>query len=148
MSKLILFMHNGKAFCMTAEEIEAAYRYQEHYYRLEDAKSHLKKLVFGCDDGSDFDDPEDQQTKDDFAEEYGISYDQAVSENMLEEYLLRFGERFDCNQDENSQWEAVIKAALNDVRNGVMPTPEEDTTVPQQGEDTAASEGQQAKGIL
>ena len=113
---VVHFEHNGVKYAMTEQEIEAAYRYQEHQYRLEDAKRQLNTLVFGCDDGSDFDDPEDEQSKRYFAEDYGISYDQAVSEDMLEEYLRRFEARFDCDYDENSQWEAAIRAVLRDKK--------------------------------
>lgn len=109
---VVHFEHNGVKYAMTEQEIEAAYRYQERQYRLLDAKSHLNALVFGVDDGSDFNDPEDEQSKRDFAEDYGISYDEAVSEDMLAEYLRRFEDCFDCNYDENSQWEAAIKTVL------------------------------------
>lgn len=113
---VVNFEYDGVKYSMTEQEIEAAYRYQEHQYRLEDAKRQLNTLAFGCDDGSDFDDPEDEEAKRYFAEDYGISYEEAGSEDMLEEYLRRFENRFDCDIDENSQWEAAIRAVLRDKR--------------------------------
>lgn len=113
-SSVVNFEHNGVKYAMTEQEIEAAYRYQERQYRLQDAKSHLNILVFGVDDGSDFDDPEDEENQRYFSENYGISYEEATSEDMLKEYLRRFEDRFDCDHDENSQWEAAIRAVLMD----------------------------------
>lgn len=113
---VVNFEYDGVKYSMTEQEIEAAYRYQEHQYRLEDAKRQLNTLIFGCDDGSDFDDPEDEEAKRYFAEDYGISYEEAGSEDMLEEYLRRFENRFDCDYDENSQWEAAIRAVLRDKK--------------------------------
>lgn len=115
---VVNFEHNGVKYAMTEQEIEAAYRYQERQYRLQDAKSHLNILVFGVDDGSDFDEPEDDEAKRYFSEDYGISYEGAISEDMLKEYLRRFEDRFDCDYDENSQWEAAIKAVLMDRKEG------------------------------
>ena len=111
---VVNFEYDGVKYAMTEQEIEAAYRYRERQYRLQDAESHLNILVFGVDDGSDFDDPEDEEAKRYFSEDYGISYEEAMSEDMLNEYLRRFENRFDCNYDENSQWEAAIRAVLLD----------------------------------
>ena len=108
---MVNFEYNGVEYAMTKRQIEAAYRYRLHQYRLKDAQRYLNILVFG-DDGSDFNDPESEQAKLDFAERYGISYEDASSNDMLEEYVRRFEGRFDCNCDENSQWEAAILAVL------------------------------------
>lgn len=112
---MVHFEHNGVKYAMTEQEIEAAYRYQERQYRLKDAKRQVNIFVFGVDEGG-FDGPVSVQLKKDFTEEYGISYEEAVSEDMLEEYLRRFENRFDCNYDENSQWEAAIRAVLRDKK--------------------------------
>lgn len=109
---MVNFEYNGVQYAMTEQEIEAAYRYRLYQYRLEDAKRHLNTLVFGVDDGSSFDGPESEQAKSDFTERYSISYEEASSDDMLDEYVRRFESRFDCNCDENSQWEAAILAAL------------------------------------
>jgi len=113
---LIRFECDGVEYAMTKGEIEAAYRYRRHQHRLGDAKRQLNTLIFGCDDGSGFDDPEGKKIKEDFQQDYGISYDVAISLPMLEEYLRRFEGRFNCDYDENSQWEAAIRAALADGR--------------------------------
>lgn len=111
---VIRFEHNGVKYAMTEQEIEAAYRYQEHQYRLADARRQFNLFVFGDDDGVDFDDPKYEDTKFNFAVKYGITYTDASSDDMLEEYLRRYENRFDCNYDENSQWEAAICAVLAD----------------------------------
>lgn len=110
--KEVCFEYNGMRYTMTEQEIEAAYRYQERRYRLQDAKRHLDIIVFGLDDGDALDDPESKEAMAYFAKQYGISYEEASSDKMLEEYLRRFEGRFDCNYDENSQWEASILSAL------------------------------------
>lgn len=112
---LITFTHDGKQYTMTAEQIEAAYRYQQRQYRLEDAKRQLNTLIFGCDDGSDFDRPEEgEKEKEWFQSEYCITYAEAADDEMLEEFTRRFENRLDCNLDENGQWEAAVKAVLID----------------------------------
>lgn len=111
-SDVVNFEHNGVKYAMTEQEIEAAYRYRLHQYRLEDARRHLNIFVFGVDDGSAFDDPEYEEDRANFAVEYGITYSFAMSDEMLEEYVRRFEDSFDCNCDENRQWEAAILGAL------------------------------------
>lgn len=105
---------NGKVFALTEDEIEAAYRYQKHQYLLEDAERQLNTLVFGTDDGSTFDGPDDDQAKDDFVEEYGIGYDEACSKPMLEAYVAQYLDDQDCNisVDENTQWQNAIQTVL------------------------------------
>lgn len=111
---VVNFEYNGVKYAMTEQEIEAAYRYREHQYRLEDARRQFNTIVFGSDGESGLDDLEREQARTDFVERYGIGYEEASSDDMLEEYLRRFENRFDCNQDENSQWEAAIMAVLED----------------------------------
>lgn len=113
---LICFNHDGTEYAMTAKEIEAAYQYQQHQYRLEDAQRQLNALAFGDDDDGEFNDAADAQSKTCFEADYGITYEEAVSVPMLEEYLRRFNNRSDCDLDENNQWEAAIKAVLKDKR--------------------------------
>lgn len=114
MNDVINFEHNGVKYVMTEQEIEAAYRYREHQYRLEDARRQFNTIVFGSDGASGLDDLKSKQAKADFSVRYGIGCEEASSDDMLEEYLRRFENRFDCNQDENSQWEAAILAVLED----------------------------------
>lgn len=112
---LVHFEHNGVGYTMTHQEIEAAYRYQEHQYRLQDAKRQLNIIIFGYDDA----DPEDSEFNDDlrrFERQYNTSYEKATACDMLEEYLRRYESRFDCDQSENDQWEAAILAVLEDAK--------------------------------
>lgn len=113
--EVVHFEHDGVKYAMTEKEIEAAYRYREHQYRLEDAKRQLNIVIFGYDDA----DPEDPEFSDDlkrFEQQYSTSYEEAVAPDALEEYLRRYESRFDCNQSENDQWEAAIVAALEDTK--------------------------------
>jgi hypothetical protein len=38
-NKIVVTSWNGKSWEMTPEQIEAAYRYKEHQYRIEDAEN-------------------------------------------------------------------------------------------------------------
>lgn len=107
----ITFEHNGFTYTMSEDEIEAAYRYQEHRYRLDDARRHLNILIFECEDP----DPKCDVFKIDthvFEKKYGITYEAASSPEMLEKYVGVFEKRFSCNGDENSQWNMAIIDAI------------------------------------
>ena len=41
-NKIVVTSWNGKSWEMTPEQIEAAYRYKERQYRIEDAKNQLE----------------------------------------------------------------------------------------------------------
>lgn len=113
---VVHFEYNGVQYNMTEDEVEAAYRYQLRRYRLQDAQRQLDVLVYGSDGDIDTEDTESEQARACFAEQYGIGYEKASTDDMLEEYLRRFENRFDCNYDENSQWEAAIIAVLEDCK--------------------------------
>ena len=68
---------------------EAVYRAKEHKYRLEDALRHCNE----CFEEVYFED------------EDAYSFDEADLENLVKE----FEENMDCNLDENSVWNDVIK---------------------------------------
>ena len=68
---------------------EAVYRAKEHRYRLEDALRHCNE----CFEEVYFED------------EDAYSFDEADLENLVKE----FEENMDCNLDENSLWNDVIK---------------------------------------
>lgn len=74
---------------MTEDQIEAAYRYQEHQYLIEDAKNQLELNVDWIED------------------RYGYSYDEIIG--IAEELAKRFEESFDCSIPENETWNAVIE---------------------------------------
>ena len=67
---------------------EAVYRAKEHKYRLEDALSHC--------------------------EEYLDERNVLEAEGHLENIVIEFEHRFDCNLDENSIWNAVIRNYFQD----------------------------------
>ena len=76
---------------MTPEQIEAAYRYKEHQYRIEDAENQL-------DGNADW-----------IEEEYGYSHDEIM--DFADELAERFEDKFDCNVSENDDWVARIIVA-------------------------------------
>jgi len=45
--RTIAFEYNGSTYALTEDEIKAAYRYQERWYRLDDARRQLNILIFG-----------------------------------------------------------------------------------------------------
>lgn len=115
---VIRFSYNGKQYAMTADEIEAAYRYQKRQYRLQDAERQLKYLCFGeevDDDEIKSSDRRDEITDalDSFEHDYCISYSEA--RKHLDAFVLKFEIGQDCGVDENSQWENAIKGALKDL---------------------------------
>lgn len=74
---------------MTEDQIEAAYRYQEHQYLIEDAKNQLELNADWIED------------------RYGYSYNEIIG--VAEELGKRFEESCDCNIPENETWNAVIE---------------------------------------
>lgn len=81
------FTYNGKQFQLSAEEIEAAYRYQRKNYLRADADCHITELF---DHGMISLDHK----------ELCMEYIDAISE--------QFDNKYDCDIDENSQWETLI----------------------------------------
>lgn len=80
---------------MTEDQIEAAYRYQEHQYLIEDAKNQLELNADWIED------------------RYGYSYDEIIG--VAEELGKRFEESCDCNIPENETWNAVIEEYFGPV---------------------------------
>lgn len=114
----VCFSHNGKQYAMYPEEIEAAYRYQERQYRLQDAERQLMYLCFGEEVEDDEIESSNRRDKitdalDSFEDDYGISY--AEARQHLDAIVLKFEMGQDCGVDENSQWENAIKGALKDL---------------------------------
>lgn len=87
-NKIVVTSWNGKYWEMTPEQIEAAYRYKEHQYRIEDAENQL-------DGNADW-----------IEEEYGYSHDEIM--DFADELAERFEDKFDCNVSENDDWVARI----------------------------------------
>lgn len=105
--------YNGKTYSMSEEQIEAAYRYQLHQYRLADAERQFKNIVYGSDPDW-LDEKECKQAENRFLNEYGFPVSDGLS--MLEDFVRQFEDDFDCNTDENSMWENAITAVLDESR--------------------------------
>lgn len=109
----IKFTHLGVEYEMTAEEIEAAYRYQERQNRLLDAKRHYLLFVYGIDpDELEQLDLEYQEAN--FEEEYGFPVPEGYK--MLDAFVDRYEDLFDCNVAENDTWRNAIEQELADCK--------------------------------
>ena len=80
-NKIVVTSWNGKSWDMTPEQIEAAYRYKERKYRIDDAYNQL------------------ELNADWIEEKYGYSYNEIIE--FSEELAERFQDNFDCNESEN-----------------------------------------------
>ena len=82
----------GEAYSYQIEEM--VYRAKEHQHRLEDALSHCKEYL----------------------DERNVLFDEDVleAEGHLENIVREFEHRFDCNLDENSIWNDVIRNYFQD----------------------------------
>lgn len=87
-NKIVVTSWNGKSWEMTPEQIEAAYRYKERQYRIDDAYNQL------------------ELNADWIEEKYGYSYNEIIE--FSEELAERFQDNFDCNVSENDDWVARI----------------------------------------
>lgn len=103
---------------LTDAEVYEVCQVQQEQSRLQDAKVHLDEVVFGT-NPERLEKEDVAQKKQRFQEQYGFSYDEAIDpENkhfVLEEAARRFRDKYDCEIDENSQWEAVIEYLLEDM---------------------------------
>ena len=80
-NKIVVTSWTGKSWEMTPEQIEAAYRYKELQYRIDNAKNQLE---FNADW---------------IKEKYGHSYDEVIG--YIEEFLQ---DNIECNVSEDSSW--------------------------------------------
>ena len=94
-NKIVVTSWNGKSWEMTPEQIEAAYRYKEHQYRISDAKNQIELNI------------------DLIEEKYGCSYDEAIE--YAEELVECFDENFDCNVPENEVWSNCITEVFDEL---------------------------------
>lgn len=103
---------------LSDDEMYEVYQAQQERFRLRDAQDHFDEFVFGADPEA-LDEARVEQEKQRFQERYGFSYDEAddpKSEHyVLEEAARRFRNKYDCEIDENTQWEAVIEYLLEDM---------------------------------
>lgn len=93
--KIVVTSWNGKSWEMTPEQIETAYRYKEHQYRIEDAENQL------------------ELNADWIHDKYGYSDDEIM--DFADELAERFEDRFDCNVSENDAWNDRITEMFNSV---------------------------------
>ena len=87
-NKIVVTSWNGKSWEMTPEQIEAAYRYKERQYRIDDAYNQL------------------ELNADWIEEKYGYSYNEVIEH--AEELAECFHDNFDCDMSENSLWSSFI----------------------------------------
>ena len=104
--ELIDFKYAGKAYQMTREEIEAAYRYREREYRQSDAEVAFEYFAFGSEDPESMTDAEYKQAVDSFEEQYGVKYNDLMK--RAPEIVDLFFQKQDCNIAENQTWEDTI----------------------------------------
>lgn len=88
---------------MTEDQIEAAYRYQEFKYRVEDAKGHIYDMFNSCDCNDEA-----------FKEEYGVTYSEILdcAEDVAEQFL----DDYDCNIPENDEFDFIIWDNMRQLR--------------------------------
>jgi len=121
--EIIVFEHDGVTYTMTASQMEAAYRCQEQRYRLRDALRHLNIFVYGVDKNYGEPISEEDETEDDrknrllFEKIYGVAYQTLSAPAMLETFVKRFKDNFDCRVSEKSQWDNVIRHVLPKTSN-------------------------------
>ena len=76
---------------LTADELEAAYRERQHQYLLANARRHIKEY---CD--------------------YEGIADLSDDDGLAEVCMQRFEDDFNCNVDENAQWESAVRECIRD----------------------------------
>lgn len=106
----IEFEHLGVKYEMTAEQIEAAFRYQQRQYRRMDAKYQLMVFIYG----EDFDGlPKVDRfySEELFFDKYNMTAADAFT--LLDIICDRFDKEERCDVDENSVWDYAISAVLN-----------------------------------
>lgn len=107
----VAFEYNGKSYCMTRDELEAAYRFKELEYREEDAKRAIEFYVFG-DDDMDSDARREEQKF--FEENEGIKYDDLLA--GARDIVGIFFQKQDCNEGENTTWANAIEDYIQRLR--------------------------------
>lgn len=110
--RTVTFSHLGKEYTMTKEEIEAAYRYQQSAYALEDAARNFDAFVFGWNADPDALDAKDKI--EDFEAEYGVGYSAACAH--LKDMEERFFDKYDCGQSEDDMWVDAIEYVLKSLK--------------------------------
>lgn len=103
----VTFDYEGKTYCMSRDEIEAAYRFREQEYREADAEVAVQYFVFGSDDPEFMADEDYQQCITDFEQQWGIGYEDLVK--SIPDIVGIFFCKQDCNMAENDIWTCAIE---------------------------------------
>lgn len=104
--EVVNFAFEGKAYKMSRDAIEAAYRFREAEYRTADAEAAVASFVFG-DDPECLDENEYQECIKYFENLHGVKYlDLQVS---IPEIVDIFFCKQDCNIAENDIWASAIE---------------------------------------
>ncbi len=92
---LVVSNATGASYVMNEDQIEAAYRYKQLQYRIEDAKGHIYDMFNECDC--------DEAV---FKEKYGVTYNEILdcAEDVAEQFL----NDYDCNIPENDEFDFII----------------------------------------
>lgn len=100
------FRYMDVMYSMTPKEIEAAYRYQERQYRLQDAALQVERFVYGV-DRSELNPEEIEAAEKNFIKNYHRS--PVFDAQELADLVDEFEECADCNIPENDMWQAIIE---------------------------------------
>lgn len=99
-------------------EVYSIYEEQLKLFQQRDAKNHLDEFVFGTDPEA-LDEGTVREEKEQFQTRFGLSYDEAIDPKsprfILEEASRRYRSKYNCEIDENTQWEFVIENLLNEM---------------------------------
>lgn len=119
---------NGVEIKLTREEMLEAYSIIEAEYREEDAERQFYEFVFGNDSDEvmklvnerKFLPVKHNTCLVDFSKRYGKGFFSLISPKSAD-YAIpalakKFCENYDCNIDENSMWEIVIKKYLEEMK--------------------------------
>ncbi len=103
MKKITVKSWSGKTWEMTPEQIEAAYRYQQRYYRVMDAQDHIETFLNEC-----------SEDKEKFKEKFGVDYDWIYDmANVIAEDFIN---HHDCDIAENDQFDGIIQNYIDRMK--------------------------------
>mgnify|MGYP000093715628 CR=1 FL=1 len=110
MGECVKFTYYGREYEMEEKQIEAAYRFRERQYRMDDAKRHLIMEV-----NEYANEIEDLSVEDmiEFRRQFGIDITEAME--VLDVIVDEFESHYDCNVTENAVWKYVIEKVLTCV---------------------------------
>lgn len=113
-------IRDGKVIKLTPDEILRISRYQEHIYKIQDARRHINEHILRLTERDDdpwlFDaslvsEEDISKSQDPKQTAHDIKLFRqliALDDSDLECIIERYQDNFDCNLDENSQWDNAI----------------------------------------